>query len=59
LQSSRSASKQADSDDSDEEESNSLGDSDEDVYVRRPRRHCRAQERSYNDFKVDILKFED
>jgi len=37
LRSSRSASKQADSDDSEEEESNSLDDSGEDVYARRPR----------------------
>jgi len=57
LQSSRSASKY-DSDDSEEEESNSLGDSDEDVYTRRSRWHHRPHDRSYNDFKVDILEFE-
>jgi len=58
MRSSRSASKQADSDESEEEESNSLGDTGEDVYARRPRRHHRSQERSYNDFRVDILEFE-
>jgi len=50
---SRSASNQ-DSDDPEEEESNALGDSDEDVHTRRSRRHHRPHHRSYNDFKVDI-----
>jgi len=58
LRSFRSASKQANSNDSEEEESNSLGDSREDVYARRSRRHHRPHDWSYNDFKVDILKFE-
>ena len=56
LRSSRSASKQVDSDAS-EDESNSLCDSEEDEYVRR-RRHPRPQDRSFNDFKVDIPEFE-
>jgi len=45
-------------DDSKEEESNSFGDSSEDVYARRSRRHHRPHDRSYNDFKVDIVEFE-
>ena len=47
-----------DSNASDDEESNFLGDSDEDVYTRRSRRHHRPHNRSYNDFKVDIPEFE-
>ena len=58
MRSSRSASKQANSDNSEEEERNSLGDSDDDVHARRLRRHRWSQERSYNDFRVDILEFE-
>ena len=57
MRSSRSASKQ-DSDDSEEEESNTLGDPGEDVYARRSRRHHWPHDRSYNDFKVDIPEFE-
>jgi len=41
-----------------EVESNSLGDSNDDVYTKRSSRHRRPQERSYNDFKVDIPEFE-
>jgi len=44
LRSSRSTSKQVDSDGSDVEESNSLGDFDEDVYTRRSRRHHRPHD---------------
>jgi len=58
LKSSRSGSKQADSKDSEEEESNSLGDSGEDVYARRSRRHHAPYDQSYNDIKVDIPEFE-
>jgi len=58
LRSSRSASKQADSNDSEEEESNSRGDSGEDVYATRSRRHHRPHDRSCSDFKVDIPEFE-
>jgi len=54
LRSSRSTSKQVDSDD----KSNSVGDFKEDVYTRRSRRHHRPQDRSYNDFRVDIPEFE-
>ena len=57
LRSSRSTSKQLESEASDDE-SNSLGDSEGDVYARRSRRHPRPQDRSYNDFKVDIPEFE-
>ena len=45
-------------DDSKEEESNSFGDSSEDVYARRSRSHHRPHDRSYNNFKVDIPEFE-
>ena len=58
MRSSRSASKQADSDDSEEEESNSLSDCGEDVYARRSRMHHRPHNQSCNDFKVDIPEFE-
>jgi len=57
LRSSRSTSNQVDSDASDDEESNSLGDSDQDVYARRSRRQHRPHDQSYNDFKVDIPEF--
>ena len=43
--------------DASNDESNSLGDSKEDAYARRSRRHHRPQDQSYNDFKVDILEF--
>ena len=58
LQSPRSSSKHNLGDSEEEEESNSLEDSEEDAYVRRPKRHQRPQDRSYNDFKVDIPNFE-
>ena len=57
LRSSTSTSKQVDSDASNDE-SNSLGDSEEDAYVMRSRRHHRPQDRTYNDFKVDIPDFQ-
>ena len=50
LRSSRSTSKQMEPDASDDE-SNSLGESKEDVYGRRSRRHPRPQDQSHNDFK--------
>jgi len=56
LRSPRSTSKQVDSDASDDE-SNSLGDSEEDAYTKRSRGHHRPQDRCYNDFKVDIPEF--
>jgi len=46
-------------DESAKEDSNSLRDSSDDVYTRRSRRHHRPHERSYINFKVDILEFED
>jgi len=57
LKSSRSTSKQMESDASNDE-SNSIGDFEEDVYARRSRRHPRPQDRSHSDFKVDIPEFE-
>jgi len=42
----------------DSEKNNSVEDFSDDVYARRPRRHWRLQERSYNDFKVDLAEFE-
>ena len=47
-----------DSDAADDEESNSLGDFDENVYAKRSRMQHRPHGRSYNDFKVDIPEFE-
>jgi len=35
-----------------------MEDSSYDLYARKPRRHGRPQERSYNDFKVDNPEFE-
>ena len=58
LRSSTSTSKQDSDGSQEEEERNSLEDSGEDVYERRPKRHHRPQDRSYNDFKVDIPNFE-
>jgi len=58
LRSSRSTSKQVDSDDFVEEESNTLDEFAKDVYARRSRRHHRPYDRSCNDFKVDIPEFE-
>jgi len=55
LRSSRSSTKQEDSDEFEGEESNPVGESSEDEYVRRQRR---PEERSYHDFKVDIPEFE-
>jgi len=58
LRSSRSSSKQIYLNESEADESNSLGDSTDDVHTRRSRRHRRPNERSDNDFKVDIPEFE-
>jgi len=58
LRSSRSTSKQNSDDSEEEEQSNLLKDSGEDVYARRSRSHHRPQDRSCNDFKVDIPNFE-
>jgi len=35
-----------------------MGDSSEEDYEKHPRKHYRLKDQSFNDFKVDILKFE-
>jgi len=58
LRSLRSSSKQQGLDESNGGGSNPIGDSGEDKYGRRSRRHHRNKEMTYHDFKVDILEFE-